>query len=131
MFGRVQIAGSAPAEALLVPDAAIGTEQVRKFVYVVGDDNVATPKYVTLGPARRTVCASSRRALRADDRVIVNGLMRVRPGAKVTPQQATAEAPAAKDTSGPNQLSRRSRDAHLALLHRPADLCRPSSRSCS
>ena len=75
-----------------MPDAAIGTEQVRKFVYVVGDDNVATPKYVTLGPAGRTACASSQSGLRADDLVIVNGLMRVRPGAKVTPQQATADA---------------------------------------
>src|SRR5262249_12437025 len=43
MFGRIQIPTSAPAEALLVPDAAVGTEQVRKFVYVVGPDNVATP----------------------------------------------------------------------------------------
>ena len=50
MFGRIRIAASAPAEALLVPDTAIGTEQVRKFVYAVGNNNVATPKYVTLGP---------------------------------------------------------------------------------
>ena len=50
MFGRIQIAAAPPAEALLVPDSAIATEQVRKFVYAVGDDNVATPKYVTLGP---------------------------------------------------------------------------------
>ena len=50
MFGRIQISTSAPAEALLVPDTAIGTEQVRKFVYAVDDDDVATPKYVTLGP---------------------------------------------------------------------------------
>ena len=50
MFGRIKIARSAPADALLVPDTAIGTELVRKFVYVVGSDNVAQPKYVTLGP---------------------------------------------------------------------------------
>ena len=49
MFGRVQVPGSAPYEALLVPDVAIGTEQVRKFVLVVDAENVARQKYVTLG----------------------------------------------------------------------------------
>ena len=50
MFARVQVAAAAPEDALLVPDAAIGTEQVRKFVLVVDAENVARPKYVTLGP---------------------------------------------------------------------------------
>jgi RND family efflux transporter MFP subunit len=97
MFGRVQITVAAPAEALLLPDAAIGTEQVRKFVYVVGDDNVATPKYVTLGQLSDGLRVV-KSGVRADDLVIVNGLMRVRPGAKVTPQQATADT-GVKDTS--------------------------------
>jgi len=96
MFGRIRISAAPPAEALLVPDAAIGTEQVRKFVYAVGKDNVARPKYVTLGPVvdgLRVITAG----LSPDDTVIVNGLMRVRPGSKVTPQQATADATATKD----------------------------------
>jgi RND family efflux transporter MFP subunit len=96
MFGRIRIPTSPPAEALLVPDTAIATEQVRKFVYAVGDNNVATPKYVTLGPVvdgLRVITAG----LGPEDSVIVNGLMRVRPGAKVTPQQQSAEATAAKD----------------------------------
>lgn len=96
MFGRIRITTTPPAEALLVPDTAIGTEQVRKFVYAVGSDNVATPKYVTLGPVvdgLRVITAG----LSADDTVIVNGLMRVRPGSKVSPQQASADATAAKD----------------------------------
>ena len=97
MFGRVQLTVTAPAEALLLPDAAIGTEQVRKFVYVVGDDNVATPKYVTLGQLSDGLRVV-KSGVRADDLVIVNGLMRVRPGAKVTPQQATADT-GVKDTS--------------------------------
>ncbi len=97
MFGRVQITVAAPAEALLLPDAAIGTEQVRKFVYVVGDDNVATPKYVTLGQLSDGLRVV-KSGVRADDLVIVNGLMRVRPGSKVTPQQATADT-GVKDTS--------------------------------
>jgi len=97
MFGRIQISTAPPAEALLVPDSAIGTEQVRKVVYTVSPDNVATPKYVTLGPLVKglRVIASG---LAADDNVIVNGLMRVRAGAKVAPQQATAEGNSKKET---------------------------------
>jgi RND family efflux transporter MFP subunit len=98
MFGRLQIDVSAPAEALLVPDAAVGTEQVRKFVYVVGNDNVATPKYVTLGQAAEGGLRVIKSGLTADDVVIVNGLMRVRPGAKVTPEQA-AVGSSVKDTA--------------------------------
>jgi len=97
MFGRIQIAISAPAEALLVPDTAVGTEQVRKFVYAVGADNIATPKYVTLGPivdGLRVV----KTGIGPNDLIIVNGLMRVRPGAKVSPKEASADT-ANQDTS--------------------------------
>ena len=86
MFGRIQVPAGPPNEALLVPDVAIGTEQVRKFVLVVDSDNIARPKYVTLGSlveGLRVVTAG----LDPDDRVIVNGLMRARPGVKVTPQE--------------------------------------------
>ena len=91
MFGRVQVAVAAPEEALLVPDVAIGTEQVRKFVLVVDRENVARPKYVTLGQVidgLRMITAG----LEPDDRVIVNGLMRARPGVKVTPVEAANTA---------------------------------------
>jgi RND family efflux transporter MFP subunit len=99
MFGRIQIPTSAPAEALLVPDAAVGTEQVRKFVYAVGPDNVATPKYVTLGQLIDNMRVI-KSGLDANDTIIVNGLMRVRPGAKVTPQQAAdASTGGVRDTS--------------------------------
>src|SRR5271157_5835360 len=83
MFGRVRVPGSPPYTALLVPDAAIGTEQVRKFVLVVDDGNVVRQKYVTLGQidgGLRVV----KDGLAAADRVIVNGLMRARPGVKIT-----------------------------------------------
>jgi hypothetical protein len=69
-----------------VPDAAIGTEQARKFVLVVGADNTVAQKYVTLGEVvdnLRVIKAG----LAAEDRVIVNGLMRARAGIKVTPQE--------------------------------------------
>ena len=93
MFGRIQVAAAPPAEALLVPDAAIGTEQVRKFVLVVDAENVARPKYVTLGPVVDGLRVIED-GLAPDDRVIVNGLMRARPGSKVTPQPANTVAAA-------------------------------------
>ena len=89
MFGRIQVPAGPPSDAMLLPEVAVGTEQVRKFVLVVDGDNVARPKYVTLGPVvedQRVITSG----LDPDDRVIVNGLMRARPGVKVSPQEATA-----------------------------------------
>ena len=93
MFGRIRVPGSPTYNALLLPDAAIGTEQIRKFVLVVGDDNTAVQKYVTLGPLSDDNLRIIKDGITAGDRVIVNGLMRVRPGQKVTPQEQGA-APA-------------------------------------
>src|SRR5262249_8465771 len=86
--------GSAPYEALLVPDAAIGTEQARKFVLIVGPDNSVNQKYVTLGEIVDDLRVI-KTGLAAEDRVIVNGLMRARPGATGTPHQRGARADAA------------------------------------
>lgn len=92
MFARVQVPGSQPYQALMLSDAAVGTEQTRKYVLVVGADGTANQKYVSLGQivdGLRVI----KEGLAADDRVIVNGLMRARPGQKVTPrEQATAAA---------------------------------------
>jgi RND family efflux transporter MFP subunit len=93
MFGRVRVPGSPPYEALLVADAAIGSEQVRKFVLVVDNENVARTKYVSLGQLVGDLRVI-KDGVTADDRVIVNGLMRARPGQKVTPQEQGAPPPA-------------------------------------
>jgi RND family efflux transporter MFP subunit len=96
MFARVRMAAAPPKNELLVPDVAIGVEQVRKFVLVVDAENVARPKYVTLGPVVDGLRVVTQ-GLTPDDNVIVNGLMRARPGAKVTPQQSsTASASTAR-----------------------------------
>lgn len=88
MFARVQVSAAPPSSALLVPDAAIGTEQVRKFVLVVDAENVARAKYVTLGPVVDGLRVVAQ-GLAPDDNVIVNGLIRARPGLKVAPQPAS------------------------------------------
>jgi RND family efflux transporter MFP subunit len=86
MFGRVRVPGSPPFEALLLPDNAIGSEQARKYVLVVDGENAARTKYVTLGQLVGNLRVI-KDGIGPDDRVIVNGLMRARPGAKVTPQE--------------------------------------------
>jgi RND family efflux transporter MFP subunit len=94
MFGRVRVPGSPPFEALMLPDAAIGSEQVRKYVLVVDNENTARMKYVTLGQLVGELRVI-KEGIGPDDRVIVNGLMRARPGAKVTPQEPPPPPPAA------------------------------------
>ena len=101
MFGRIQITVSAPAVAVLVPDSAIATEQVRKFVYVLSKDDVVNPKYVTLGAVvdgLRVITSG----LDANDTVVVNGLMRVRPGAKVSPENAASGSDSRETVVGTN-----------------------------
>jgi RND family efflux transporter MFP subunit len=88
-FGRVRLIGSAPYEALLLPDAAIATDQSRKIVFVVKDDDTVEAKPVTLGPLDQGLRVI-REGLKAEDRVIVDGLQRARVGAKVAPHPAPA-----------------------------------------
>jgi RND family efflux transporter MFP subunit len=88
-FGRVRLIGSSPYEALLLPDTAIATDQSRKIVFVVKDDNTVEAKPVTLGPLDDGLRVI-REGLKAEDRVIVDGIQRARVGAKVTPQTAPA-----------------------------------------
>jgi RND family efflux transporter MFP subunit len=90
MFARVRVAGSPAYDALLVPDAAVGTEQARKFVLTVNADNTVVPKYVTLGQVTADNLRVIKEGLSTDDRVIVDGLLRARPGQKVTPQEQGA-----------------------------------------
>lgn len=92
VFARIQVPAAAAGEALMVPDTAIASEQIRKFVYVVGDDDIAKPRYVVLGQlvdGLRVV----KEGLSPQDRVVVNGLARIRPMMKVTPQPQGAAPP--------------------------------------
>jgi multidrug efflux system membrane fusion protein len=87
-FGRVRLIGSAPYEALLIPDAAIATDQTRKIVFVVKDDDTVEARPVVLGPLDEGLRVV-REGLKAEDRVIVDGIQRARVGAKVNPHAAT------------------------------------------
>jgi RND family efflux transporter MFP subunit len=100
MFARVQVPASAPYQALMLPDAAIATEQARKFVYVVGQDNIARLRYVTLGQLVDDLRVI-KDGLADGDRVVINGLMRVRQGQKVTPEEQPASPQASVPAAAP------------------------------
>lgn len=96
LFARVQLGTEAAAGAAstLVAERAIGTDQNRKFVFVVDDKNMANYRPVQLGMQigdLRVITVG----LKAGERVVVDGLQRVRPGAPVAPQQVPMEATAA------------------------------------
>jgi membrane fusion protein, multidrug efflux system len=88
-FGRVKLIGSSPYEALLIPDAAVATDQSRKIVFVVKADDTVEARAVVLGPLDEGLRVI-REGLKAEDRVIVDGIQRARVGAKVSPHPAAA-----------------------------------------
>jgi RND family efflux transporter MFP subunit len=108
MFGRIQVPVGPEHEALLVADAAIGTNQGQRFVYVVNDENKVEYRGVEVGQLQpggflrevkryRTVLESGSKGgnavprkeevLKPTDRIIVEGIMRVRPETKVAPTE--------------------------------------------
>jgi RND family efflux transporter MFP subunit len=88
-FGRVRLIGSSPYDALLLPDTAIASDQSRKIVFVVKDDDTVEAREVTLGPLDEGLRVV-REGLKPEDRVIIDGLQRARVGAKVSPHPAPA-----------------------------------------
>jgi multidrug efflux system membrane fusion protein len=101
MFARIRVPGSPAYPALLVPDVAIGSEQARKYVLVLDGENVARPKYVTLGDTFDGLRVI-KSGIEADDRVVVNGVARIRPGQKVTPEEEKSPAPGQAKTDAKN-----------------------------
>jgi len=90
LFARLRIPGSAPHRATLVADDAIGADQAQRFVLVVDAQNVVQPRPVTVGQifeGQRVV-----EGVTPQDWVIVNGLMKARPGMKVDPKPAPMPA---------------------------------------
>jgi len=91
MFGRLRLIGSGQYDALLLPDEAVVSDQATKLVMVVAEDGTVTPHPVVLGPkvdGLRVI----KSGVTAADKVVISGLTRARPGAKVTPQPGTITA---------------------------------------
>ncbi|AMQ28452.1 TPA: efflux RND transporter periplasmic adaptor subunit [Legionella pneumophila] len=86
LFARVKLVGSGEYEAILLPDKAINTDQARKFVYVVDNENKVNRVYVELGPLRESGFYIIRSGLKGDEKVIIHGIQRIHgPNQEVKP----------------------------------------------
>lgn len=97
MFGRATVLGSDPYRGVLIPDEALSSNQDRRVVYVVGPDSTVSQKAVRPGP-RIDGYRVIREGLDGSETIVVNGLMRVRPGMKITPQ--LTELPPKRESAG-------------------------------
>ena len=88
LFGRVNMPGSLPFKGILVPDDAVGADQDRRIVYVVDAAGKVTAKPIRLGP-RLYGYRVVRSGLTGDETIVINGLMRIRPGVTVKPELVT------------------------------------------
>ena len=89
-FARLRMGQAQSAPALLVSERAIGTDQDKKFVLVLGADNTVAYREVQLGGSVNGMRIVSK-GLKAGEKLVVNGLQRVRPGATVAPQEVPME----------------------------------------
>lgn len=91
LYARVRLTGGTASGAVLTPERAIGTDQTKRYVFVVGADKTAQFREVQLGAlldGMRVIAGG----LKAGELVVVNGLQRVRPGAPVDAQVLAVDA---------------------------------------
>lgn len=91
MFGRARLLGSGTYKAMLIPDEAVTTDQTRKLVYVVGQDNKTAARPIETGPlvdGLRVV----KSGLKPGDHVVIAGATNLQPGAVVTPKMTQIRA---------------------------------------
>jgi len=106
-YAKVRMGRSTTTPALLVNERAIGTDQNKKYVMVVGADNTAAYREVSLGTSAHGLRVVSS-GLNAGERIVVSGLQRIRPGSLVLPQpmqmaQSTSRVVGADPNSGTTQ----------------------------
>ena len=93
LYARLKLVGSATYSAVLIKDEAVGTDLGKKFVLVMDQDNKAAYRSIELGPKLEGL-RIVRSGLNKDDRIVINGLQRVRPGSQVDPEVAQMASPA-------------------------------------
>jgi RND family efflux transporter MFP subunit len=122
MFARVRVPLSEPHPALLVAERAIGTDQGRKYVYVVNEQNEVVDRTVTLGSVHERLRVITD-GLMAGEQVIIDGLQRVRPGSEVAPKPARMDGRPGESEHGPQDDSdnpERAADSPKSSGKRPA-----------
>ncbi len=98
-FARLRVAIAPPTQAYLLPDSAVVLDQSQHLVMTVAPDATVKPKIVTTGDLRGGLRVI-RSGLDANDRVVIDGLVRAIPGTKVAPQDGTIHYDAAADSQG-------------------------------
>ncbi|NTS30125.1 membrane fusion protein, multidrug efflux system [Phyllobacterium sp. YR620] len=93
-FAKVRMGQANERQELLVDEKAVGTDQNKKFVMVVNPQNIVEYREITLG-ARAEGLRIVTAGLQADEKIVVNGLQRIRPGSLVAPQMVAMGATAA------------------------------------
>jgi multidrug efflux system membrane fusion protein len=113
LFARVRLLGSGERDALLVHPQAVLTDQDRKYVYVVGEGNVATRKDISLGATVDGLVVVEN-GLAASDRVVVNGMRKIFfPGAPLAPVDVPMDDPNAASRAAAGAASATDKDAVL------------------
>jgi multidrug efflux system membrane fusion protein len=107
LYARLKLVGSGTYSAMLIKDEAVGTDLGKKFVLVVDKDNKAVYRSVDLGPKLEGL-RIVRSGLAKDDRIVVSGLQRVRPGSPIDPQDTQM---ASADTLAALQQQRQALEA--------------------
>lgn len=95
-FARVRVPGSGEYQAVLIRDSAIGSDQGRPYVFVVDKDEVAHFRSIVTGPLEDGLRVV-KEGLKPDERIVVNGLLAVRNGAKVKPEEEPMKQPTAEE----------------------------------
>lgn len=93
LYARIRLGSDTPREAVLIDDRAVGTDQDKRFVLVVGDGNRTAYREVRLGKLQDGLRVVED-GLKPGEHIVVNGLQRVRPGDPVTPHPVAMEGSA-------------------------------------
>jgi RND family efflux transporter MFP subunit len=99
IFVRVRAFGAPIPDAIVIDEKGIAIDLGGQYVLVVGDDNVVEQRYIELGPREDDGFVVVRSGLEADERYIVNGLFRARPGFPVTVESPSAAGASTPDTA--------------------------------
>jgi RND family efflux transporter MFP subunit len=88
LFVRIRIPLGTTENAVLVPERALGADQAGRYAMIVGDDNVVERRNVEVGAKYEDLVVVTE-GLSGDELVVIDGIQRSRPGAKVTPKEST------------------------------------------
>ncbi|MBA2112906.1 efflux RND transporter periplasmic adaptor subunit [Bremerella alba] len=126
LFVRVKVAAKPPYHAVLVPESAIGADQSDRYVYVLDKDGNAERRSVQLG-TQQGLLRVIKKGLAEGEKVIVNGLLLVRPGKPVKPQDTTMPEPPKIDETILRSVSRNEPPMSSQPSQQPVNQTNPSS----